>query len=653
MAVFRATLRPIVAAVALFTLLLGAASARAADRTFASESLIVPMDLPYQDNGMFQAFGLVFELLRQGVTVYWAIDPAKTWHAAPCNTPSDLCSWDCGVQGSGVKCAYPTASPDFFAASQVLWDDKGGAPGQVIASHGYRGGPFIIDAADSAAARPIIDAWNDPTLWPSAPWAERAVIKVVSVHQATAGFVAPVRRKLIAPPRLAILADGNETIATAYLRAAGIPQSNGAEFPATVCGAGACGPGTSNPSILTLPSVMGDLGTCDAPNQNHRNGALFTPAGEPAFCQVVSAHWQVADREKVLCNGGACPPTPADCAGQPITFHGHELVAEVRAFLQHPVNFIAECQAVVAFENTTPNPAWPYLDDAARDGHFLTIPGTPPACPCTEPGFQCVNGGCVPIVATELGAGFLVGPPPDSATLQVRQPAATPNQFDGAFATVGGSEPSFDLSAYFGTAYRNNRDVTLLTGAPGPGEEDVWISGALDGGGGGMVNYLGGHQYGTSVPVTGTSQGTRLFLNALFDASCMSDEPEKGRLFTTPPCRLYDSRDDPSGPIPGGQTREILARGFVGSCPLLTSAVRNLAINVTAVSATAAGYLQLYPANIPTPDATVISFGAGQTRANNAVLNLATDGTGTFAIRSGQQPGQAVHVIVDVTGYFD
>jgi hypothetical protein len=42
----------------------------------------------------------------------------------------------------------------------------------------------------------------------------------------------------------------------------------------------------------------------------------------------------------------------------------------------------------------------------------------------------------------------------------------------------------------------------------------------------GKVSYLGGHQYQTSVPVTSgsQSQGTRLFLNALFEAQCVTGQ---------------------------------------------------------------------------------------------------------------------------------
>ena len=55
--------------------------AQAEERTFSPGSLIIPMDLEYQSVGMEQAYGLLFQLLREGVPVSWVIDPAKTWHA--------------------------------------------------------------------------------------------------------------------------------------------------------------------------------------------------------------------------------------------------------------------------------------------------------------------------------------------------------------------------------------------------------------------------------------------------------------------------------------------------------------------------------------------------------------------------------------------
>lgn len=531
------------------------------ERTFEAGSLIVPMDLAYQDHGMLQAYGLVFQLLRQGVTVYWVIDEDKTWHDAPCDTTGDECAWDCAEEGSGVKCPYPTASPDFFAGSMVLWDDSGSlTTGTTISEHGYRGGPFVVDAAEADAARAIIEAWNDPDAWADEPWAEREDPQVVSVHETTEAFTGNVRKEMVQAPTIAVFSDGNEDIATEYLRAAGIRQSNGAPFPADKCGDGDCGPGTANPDMLTVESIMGDMGTCDAPNTDHRNGALFDADGNPAYCQIMSMHWDVKDRETVECDGGDCPATREECAGETFTYHGHEVVAEVRQFLGFPTHFFAECQAVNAYENTVPNPEWPYLDDDGRRGHFLTTTGNPPDCACDSPegDFECVPGYCddgardccQPSDDKEAGAGFLIADQPNSDTLQVLNPGVPYNQMDGAFDTVGGSEPAYNLSTFLDTRYKNDRDVTFITGPEGPGDQDVWMTGFMDGECDivgydefaepgecelGKVSYLGGHRYDTGVPISdnASSQGTRLFLNALFEAACVT-----GGLSTGPEATL-------------------------------------------------------------------------------------------------------------------
>lgn len=514
------------------------------------QSLIIPMDLSYQSTGVFQAYGLIYQLLAHGIRVHWMIEPSKTWHVAPCNTPGDECVWDCEIEGSGEKCEYPTASPDFFATTKVIWDDTGAAPrDEMLGKHGYRGGPFVIDAADHDRALAVIDAWNDRAMWPANPWAMRSTFHVVTVHEAIEAYSAVPAKTMVRAPTIAVFADGNEPIATGYLRAAGIPQSNGSEFPSQKCGNNTCGPNTANPDMLTEEAIMGDLGTCAAPNMDHKNGALFDASGNPRFCQIMSMHWGVNEREKVQCNGGNCPATQQACGTQPITYNGHEVVAEVREFLKHGTHFFAECQAVNAYENTTPNPAWPFLDDAGRDGHFLTTTGTPPLCPantCANPDYTCVQGACngaaccMPKPDTWKNMpGYEVAMQPASNTVRVLRPDVPYNQLDGAFGTTGGSEPAYNLSTYLGTMYKNNRQVTLLTGANGPGDQDLWMSGYLDGcddiifkeaggprhhGCGGKISYLGGHEYRTDVPLTSgsQSQGTRLFLNALFEAECVT-----------------------------------------------------------------------------------------------------------------------------------
>ena len=76
----------------------------------------------------------------------------------------------------------------------------------------------------------------------------------------------------------------------------------------------------------------------------------------------------------------------------------------------------------------------------------------------------------------------------------------------------------------------------MITAAGTPeGVEDVWMTGFLDGqcppdehecGRYGKVSYLGGHRYSVDVPVSANpdAQGTRMFLNSLFEAPCATVE---------------------------------------------------------------------------------------------------------------------------------
>ncbi|WP_434415053.1 hypothetical protein [Nannocystis pusilla] len=235
----------------------------AAADDFAAGSLIVPMDTTYQDLGMFEAYGLVYELLRQGVPVRWVIKVGKGY--------SEI---------------------DFTATSTDV------RTGNAIPAHGYRGGPWVIDAADAAAAMPIVEAWQTKNA-------------NTTVHEATVAFTGDVARLLVVAPTIAMMADGNQKIARKYMMAAKIPDSVGDPlWPDT-------GPDMLDPLELAGPT-----------SDDHGDGALFDEDGDPVYCQFMSMHWGVGDAQ-------ANP----------------EVVAEMREFLQHPTHLFAECQAVNAFEN--------------------------------------------------------------------------------------------------------------------------------------------------------------------------------------------------------------------------------------------------------------------------------------------------------------
>jgi uncharacterized repeat protein (TIGR01451 family) len=371
------------------------AVARADD--FAEGSLIVPMDVEYQDEGMLRAYGLVYELLRNDVPVRWTIRDGKDF-----------------------------GDVDFSASVEDF------ATGADLGQHGYRGGPWVIDAADAEDAAPVVESWL-------------ATYPEVNVHEATQAFTADVARYLVVAPTIAMVADGNQDIARGYMQAAAIPDSSlDYEWPNT------------SPDMLDVPELAGPT------DANHADGALFDDQGNPVYCQLMSMHWGIRDAED-----------------------NPEVVAEVRQFLNHPTHFFAECQAVNAFENLEPH------------GFFLTP------------------------------NGFEIADRPDAVDFYH---ADSPfGQLDGGWETVGGSEPAYSLPA--GDVYKAG-DITMVTEQGTPeGVGDVWMTGFLDGacppdlhecGQYGKVSYLGGHRYSVDHPISANpdTQGTRMFLNSLFEAPC-------------------------------------------------------------------------------------------------------------------------------------
>src|SRR5512140_2171470 len=128
--------------------------------------------------------------------------------------------------------------------------------------------------------------------------------------------------------------------------------------------------------------------------------------------------------------------------------------------------------------------------------------------------------------------------------------------------------------------------------------------------------------------------------------------PVATRFRTLAPCRALDTRR-PAGPGGGPALAAAGSRTFVagGACGVPVTA-RTVSANVTVTNAGAGGALVLYPADLPAaPNASTLSFRAGQTRANNALVLLASDGSGAFRITS--SAAGTVDVIVDVNGWFE
>lgn len=114
--------------------------------------------------------------------------------------------------------------------------------------------------------------------------------------------------------------------------------------------------------------------------------------------------------------------------------------------------------------------------------------------------------------------------------------------------------------------------------------------------------------------------------------------PRPRRFHPLTPCRLVDTRlaDGPLGgpALPAGSTRSFPLRGACG----VPESAETLVLNVTAVSPTAAGATE------------VVGFRAGTTRAAALFGWLGNDGG---LVVTADLPSGAVHVVLDVSGYFE
>jgi hypothetical protein len=161
-----------------------------------------------------------------------------------------------------------------------------------------------------------------------------------------------------------------------------------------------------------------------------------------------------------------------------------------------------------------------------------------------------------------------------------------------------------------------------------------------------LMATTGAHATGTvSVVVRNPDAQTGTLANAYFYAP----PPSITRFYTLTPCRVVDTRGGTppiGGPVLAASEQRVLT--LAGFCGIPTNAVA-ISVNVAVVPA-AAGYMTLFPGNGVNPGSSTINFGAGQVRGNNAILRLATDGSGTVAVLNGSSG--ANHFILDVNGYF-
>jgi Subtilase family len=118
------------------------------------------------------------------------------------------------------------------------------------------------------------------------------------------------------------------------------------------------------------------------------------------------------------------------------------------------------------------------------------------------------------------------------------------------------------------------------------------------------------------------------------------------RFFTLAPCRAVDTRGPNAPALTGGLERSFFLAGLCG----VPTTAKAVSVNVTITSPATAGNLRLFPAGVSAPLVSTINFAPGQTRANNAVLQVGGGATASISVRN--DAAGSVDFILDVNGYF-
>lgn len=125
----------------------------------------------------------------------------------------------------------------------------------------------------------------------------------------------------------------------------------------------------------------------------------------------------------------------------------------------------------------------------------------------------------------------------------------------------------------------------------------------------------------------------------------------EGAVEAVTPARLADTRtawpvvDGTSGSGRAGASSPLVVP-VTGRFGVPSSGVTAVAVNVTVTASLQNGFLVAHPTGSPRPHASNLNYARGQTVANAVIVKVGTAGRVSFA------PSSAVHVVVDLTGYF-
>jgi len=143
---------------------------------------------------------------------------------------------------------------------------------------------------------------------------------------------------------------------------------------------------------------------------------------------------------------------------------------------------------------------------------------------------------------------------------------------------------------------------------------------------------------------TGTCQVTMSQARAV--TATFEFEGSAATFFPITPCRVLDTRST-AGPVLAAGSRRVFT--VAGTCGV-PSGAKAIVSNLTVVGAGAQGELKVIGGHLTATTTSSISFSPSRARANNAIVQLAADDSGTISVINNS--AGTVHFILDVSGYF-
>jgi hypothetical protein len=434
----------------------------------------------------------------------------------------------------------------------------------------------------------------------------------------------------------------------------------------------------SSVTLRASPDVAGAVYAWSGPNgftSNAQNPVIPTAptaaAGTYTVVRSIGGQANSTGQTPVMLFAPPAVPTAGNngprCAGQTLSLTAATVSGATYAWTG-PNGFTSTAQNPT-IPNATPAASGTYVVTATVSGcstaasTVATVNAVPGAPVAGNSGPLCA-GGTLQLAASTVPGATYAWTGPNGFTSAAQNPTI-PNATAAASgvytvtASVGGcASPAGSTSATVNGAsaaitapptlcFPNNVSGTASVANAGAGATYAWIIAngtILSGQGTPAIQFSPAAAGLTSIGVTVTVGGCASASS--FDIPVAA---QCGGLTTLDPCRVLDTRN-PNGSLGGPPIGPNSGRRFytTNTCGI-PAGMSALSTNVTVISTNASGSIILYPGDLSSPPGvSTVSVVPGKTRANNAIVKLAADGS--FWVWNAT--GGTVNVIVDVNGCF-